>query len=105
MIDEELKRVDYIWRENTYNVLRELFPLFYNGNYVSSRISERYMRIEGYTRRSSSEIMELIDLINIRYGNYCDIRYTYDPCNMFLKIDIKERKEGECEYFVDELPL
>lgn len=89
----EHERVDYIWRDNMHNVLRELFPLFYNGIYVSKCISEGYMRIEGYTRRSSSEIMELIDLINIRYSYYCDIRYTYDPCDMLLKIDVKERKE------------
>lgn len=89
---DELERVDAVWRVNTDIALRELFRLYHNGNYVSSRINERYTRIDGYTKHSDSELMAAIDQIRSRYGYYCDIVYKYDPCYMFLTVDVMMRR-------------
>lgn len=91
------ERVDALWRVNTDTALRELFRLYADGNYVSHRINERYTRIKGYTRHSSSDLKDNIDVIRSRYGYYCDIVYTYDPCEMFLAVDVVTRKRGETE--------
>lgn len=83
---------DHTRRDNTIRALKDLFTLYYNSNYVSQRINDENTRIEGYTRHSFSELKDVIDVIISRYGYYCSIKYTYDPCDMFLKIDVEERK-------------
>lgn len=81
-----------IRRDNTIKALKNLFTLYHNSNYVSRKISEEKTRIEGYTRLSFSELESFIDVIRSRYGYYCGISFTYDPCGMFLTIDVEERK-------------
>lgn len=86
---------DRIRRDNTIRALKELFTLYHNSNYVSQRINDENTRIEGYTRHSFSELKDAIDVIRSRYGYYCNIKYTYDPCYMFLVLDVMMRKEAE----------
>lgn len=80
-----------IRRDNTIKAIMELCTLYYNSNFVSRRITEYNTRIEGYTRHSFSELKDSIAVIRSRYGYYCDISFTYDPCQMFLAIEAKER--------------
>lgn len=86
------ERVDQNKRDNTNKALRELFRLYHNSNYVSRRISEEKTKIEGYTKHSFSELEDIINVIRSRYGYYCNISFKYDPCQMFLAIDVEERK-------------
>ena len=83
---------DQIRRDNTIKALKNLFTLYHNSNYVSQKISEEKTRIEGYTRHSFSEVESFIDVISSRYGYYCSISFMYDPCMLFLTIDVEERK-------------
>ena len=85
---------DQIRRDNTIRALKDLFTLYHNGNYVSRRIDDKNTRIEGYTRHSISELDAAFDTIRSRYGYYCAISYTYDPCDMCLLINVKEREYG-----------
>lgn len=85
---------DRIRKDNTIRALKDLFTLYHNSNYVSQRISDEYTRIEGYTRHSFYEIKDAMDVIRSRYGYYCAISYTYNPCDMFLLITVKEREYG-----------
>lgn len=87
-------RVDQVRKDNTQKAIRELASLYYNSNYVAFRDTEELTRMEGYTRHSSSELDAAIDTIRSRYGYYCAISYTYDLCDMFLLINVKEREYG-----------
>ena len=86
------ERVDQIRKDNTAKALKYLFTLYHNSNYVSKRISEEKFKIEGYTRHSFYELEAFIDVIRSRYGYYCSISFTYDSCDMFLMINVEERK-------------
>lgn len=86
------ERVDQTRRDNTNRAIFELCGLYYNSNFVGKRITDENTRIEGYTRCSFSELKHLIDVIRSRYGYYCDISFKYDPCELFLTIDVEERK-------------
>lgn len=86
---------DQTRRDNTIKALKNLFTLYHNSNYVSKKITEEKTRIEGYTRLSFSEVKSFIDVIRSRYGYYCSISFTYDPCQLLLTIDVEERKVDE----------
>lgn len=86
------ERVDQIRKDNTNRAIMELCRLYYNSNFVGKRITDENIRIEGYTRHCIAEIAAAVDVIRSRYGYYCDISFTYDPCQLFLTIDVEERK-------------
>lgn len=88
-------RVDQTRKYNTHKALRELFRLYHNSNYVAKRITEEDTIIQGFTRLCISELSAALEVIRSRYGYYCSISYTYDPCQMCLRIDVKERKVDE----------
>ena len=86
------ERVDQNRRDNTRRAIFELCKLYYNSNFVGKRITDENTRIEGYTRHCISEIAAAVDVVRSRYGYYCGISFKYDPCEMFLTIDVEERK-------------
>lgn len=88
------KRVDQVRKDNTQKAIMELASLYHNSRYVGFRDTEELTRMEGYTIHSSSELDAAIDMIRSRYGYYCAISYTYNPCDMFLVINVKEREYG-----------
>lgn len=88
------ERVDQVRKDNTQKAIMELILLYHNSNWAGFRDTAELTRLEGYTRLSSSELDAAIDTIRSRYGYYCAISYTYDPSDMFLLINVKEREYG-----------
>lgn len=83
---------DQIITDNTNRAIMELCSLYYNSNFVAKKISEKNTRIEGYTRYHISDLTAAVDVVRSRYGYYCNISFSYEPCNMSLTIDVEERK-------------